>query len=98
MSSSPWQGVTVATALPFRDDLTVDLDRYGEHVRWLDANGCDGVVPNGSLGEYQTLTAAERDAVVTTAIAAAAAAGATVVPCVAAYGAAEARRHAEHAA
>jgi 4-hydroxy-tetrahydrodipicolinate synthase len=98
MSSSPWHGVTVATALPFRDDLTVDLDRYGEHVRWLVANGCDGVVPNGSLGEYQTLTAAERDAVVTTAIAAAAAAGAAVVPGVAAYGAAEARRHAEHAA
>jgi 1-pyrroline-4-hydroxy-2-carboxylate deaminase len=86
--------VVVATALPFRDDLTVDLDRYREHVRWLIANGCDGVVPNGSLGEYQTLTVAERDAVVTAAVEA----GAVVVPGVAAYGSAEARRHAEHAA
>ena len=89
-----WHGVTVATALPFRDDLTVDLDRYGEHVRWLVASGCDGVVPNGSLGEYQTLTLAERDAVVTTAVEA----GASVVAGVSAYGAGEARRHAEHAA
>ena len=39
----PWHGVVVATALPFRDDLTVDLDRYREHVRWLIASGCDGV-------------------------------------------------------
>ena len=35
------------------------------------ANGCDGVVPNGSLGEYQTLTPADRARVVETAVAAA---------------------------
>ncbi len=46
----PWRGVLVATALPLRDDLSVDLDRYAEHCSWLVANGCDGVVPNGSLG------------------------------------------------
>lgn len=53
----------MATALPWRDDK-VDLDRYAEHVRWLIDSGCDGVVPNGSLGEYQVLTAVERAAVV----------------------------------
>ncbi len=52
----PWRGVLVATALPLREDLTVDLDRYAEHCSWLVTNGCDGVVPNGSLGEYQVLT------------------------------------------
>jgi 1-pyrroline-4-hydroxy-2-carboxylate deaminase len=95
--SQPWYGVLVATALPFRADLSVDLDLYAEHVRWLAENGCDGVCPNGSLGEYQVLTDEERAAVVRTAIEAAPA-GFTVMPGVGAYGAREARGWAEHAA
>jgi 4-hydroxy-tetrahydrodipicolinate synthase len=87
----------VATALPLRDDLSVDHDAYAAHVRFLLENGCDGVVPNGSLGEYQTLTDEERARVVTTAVAAAGD-GARVMPGVAAYGAAESRRWAEQAA
>jgi 4-hydroxy-tetrahydrodipicolinate synthase len=97
MSGAPWHGIIVATALPFRADHTVDVDVYAEHVRWLLANGCHGVAPNGSLGEYQTLTAEERASVVRAAVNAAAGAG-TVMPGVAAYGAAEARRWAEQAA
>lgn len=93
----PWHGVLVATALPYRDDLAVDLDRYAEHVRWLADNGCDGVCPNGSLGEYQVLTDEERAAVVRTAVEAAPP-GFTVMPGVGAYGAQEARRWAEQAA
>lgn len=97
---TPWHGVLVATALPLRpagdDPLAVDHEGYAEHVRWLAANGCHGVVPNGSLGEYQTLTAAERAAVVTTAVEAAPD-GFTVMPGVAAYGAREARHWAEQA-
>ncbi|WP_129305467.1 dihydrodipicolinate synthase family protein [Streptomyces sp. L2] len=92
----PWRGVLVATALPLRADLTVDLDRYAEHCAWLVANGCDGVVPNGSLGEYQVLTPEERTRVVETAVAAVG--GARVMPGVAAYGSAEARQWAEQAA
>jgi 4-hydroxy-tetrahydrodipicolinate synthase len=94
---SPWHGILVATALPFRDDLSVDLDRFGAHVAWLAAQGCSGVVPNGSLGEYQTLTADERASVVEAARSAAPP-GFAVVPGVAAYGALEARRWAEQAA
>ncbi|WP_282793461.1 dihydrodipicolinate synthase family protein [Streptomyces sp. CC224B] len=93
----PWRGIMVATALPFRDDLSVDHDAYAEHVRRLLDHGCDGVVPNGSLGEYQTLTADERARVVRTAVEAAGD-GARVMPGVSAYGGAEARRWAEHAA
>ncbi|HEV2784171.1 MAG TPA: dihydrodipicolinate synthase family protein [Actinophytocola sp.] len=94
----PWHGVLVATALPFRvDDLAVDLDRYAEHVRWLSESGCHGVVPNGSLGEYQVLTPEERAAVVRTAVEAAPD-GCAVVPGVGAYGALESRRWAEQAA
>ncbi|MFS8522973.1 MAG: dihydrodipicolinate synthase family protein, partial [Micromonosporaceae bacterium] len=91
------RGLLVATALPYREDLSVDLDRYAEHVRWLADSGCDGVVPNGSLGEYQALDAAERAAVVETAVAAAPP-GFAVVPGVSAYGSREAARWAQHAA
>jgi 4-hydroxy-tetrahydrodipicolinate synthase len=96
MNQVPWRGVVVATALPLRDDLSVDHDRYAEHVSWLLANGCDGVCPNGSLGEYQTLTPDERAAVVRTAVAAAG--GDRVLAGVSAYGSAEAARWAEQAA
>ncbi|MFC4590087.1 dihydrodipicolinate synthase family protein [Sphaerisporangium corydalis] len=91
----PWQGVMVATALPLRADLSVDEEGYARHCRWLVEQGCDGVVPNGSLGEYQTLTPEERARVVETAVAAVGAD--RVMPGVAAYGAAEARRWAEQA-
>ena len=92
----PWRSIMVATALPLREDLSVDHDAYAEHVRWLIDNGCDGVVPNGSLGEYQTLTDEERARVVRTAVEAAGD-GARVMPGVAAYGSAESRRWAEQA-
>ncbi|MFJ5774228.1 dihydrodipicolinate synthase family protein [Streptomyces sp. NPDC093094] len=93
----PWRGIMVATALPLREDLSVDHDAYAAHVRRLIASGCDGVVPNGSLGEYQTLSDAERARVVRTAVEAAGD-GARVMPGVSAYGSAEARRWAEQAA
>ncbi|MFE9397058.1 dihydrodipicolinate synthase family protein [Streptomyces flavidovirens] len=96
-NSRPWRGIMVATALPLRADLSIDYDAYAEHVRRLIENGCDGVVPNGSLGEYQTLTDEERARVVHTAVEAAGD-GARVMPGVAAYGSAEARRWAEQAA
>lgn len=96
-TSSPWHGILVATALPFRDNLSIDHDAFADHVRFLADGGCQGVVPNGSLGEYQTLTPEERTAVMTAALAAAPA-GFHVVPGVAAYGALEARRWAEQAA
>ncbi|HJU96768.1 MAG TPA: dihydrodipicolinate synthase family protein [Jiangellaceae bacterium] len=93
----PWHGVLVATALPFRADLKVDLDRYAEHVQWLAGNGCRGVCPNGSLGEYQVLSDEERAAVVSTAIDAAPP-GFIVMPGIGAYGSRAARAWADQAA
>ncbi|NKZ05520.1 dihydrodipicolinate synthase family protein [Actinomadura latina] len=67
-------GLVVATALPYREDadapagLAVDYDAYAEHCRWLVGNGCRGVGPNGSLGEYSALTADERRRVARTAV------------------------------
>ncbi|WP_351231048.1 dihydrodipicolinate synthase family protein [Streptomyces sp. NPDC002133] len=93
----PWHGLMVATALPLRDDLSIDYDAFDAHVAWLIEHGCDGVVPNGSLGEYQTLTDDERARVVRTAVEAAGD-GNRVMPGVSAYGSAEARRWADQAA
>ncbi|MEV6722540.1 dihydrodipicolinate synthase family protein [Streptomyces xanthochromogenes] len=93
----PWHGILVATALPLRSDLSVDFTSYAQHVRWLIDSGSDGVVPNGSLGEYQTLSDEERARVVRTAVEAAGDGG-RVMAGVAAYGSAQSRRWAEQAA
>lgn len=93
----PWRGVIVATALPLNEDLSIDFDGYAEHVAWLASQGVDGVAPNGSLGEYQTLTAEERVRVVEVAVQASPP-GFVVMPGVGAYGAMESRRFAEQAA
>jgi 4-hydroxy-tetrahydrodipicolinate synthase len=67
-------GVVVAVTLAFKEDasapggLAVDFDRFGEHCDWLIANGCRGVGPNGSLGEYSSLTEEERRKVVQVAV------------------------------
>lgn len=95
-STQPWHGVNVATTLPIDPDFSVNYDAFGEHVRFLTSNGVDGIIPNGSLGEYQTLTEDERRQVVETAFAAVD--GAVVIPGVGAYGALESVRHTEHAA
>ncbi|MBB6405588.1 dihydrodipicolinate synthase family protein [Arthrobacter sp. AZCC_0090] len=93
----PWHGVLVATALPFKDDLSIDYDAYAEHVRFLANAGCDGVAPNGSLGEYQTLSDEERARVITTAVEAAPE-GFTVMSGIGAYGGLQTQRWAEQAA
>ena len=64
----PWQGVHVASSLQFNEDFSIDYDAFAEHVAFLAANGCDGIAPNGSLGEYQALSEEERARVITTAI------------------------------
>jgi 1-pyrroline-4-hydroxy-2-carboxylate deaminase len=95
-STQPWHGVNVATTLPINPDFSINYEAYGEHIRFLTTNGVDGIIPNGSLGEYQTLTDEERRQVVETAFAAAD--GAAVIPGVGSYGALESVRHTEHAA
>lgn len=92
----PWHGILVATSLQFTADQSVDFDAYGANVAWLAEQGMDGVAPNGSLGEYQTLSWEERDKVVETAVANAPE-GFTVMPGVGAYGGRESKRHAQFA-
>ncbi|MBM7771319.1 4-hydroxy-tetrahydrodipicolinate synthase [Actinokineospora baliensis] len=96
-------GVIVATALPYTPDATApaglrpDLDRYAEHCRWLVDSGCRGVGPNGSLGEYSSLTDDERRQVARTAVEAVGNDGIVVVG-VHGVGAHQARHWAELAA
>lgn len=92
----PWHGVNLATTLPFHEDFSIDFDGYAELVRFTTANGVTGIIPNGSLGEYQTLTEEERKQVFLTAREAAP--DAAVIPGVGAYGALESVRLTEHAA
>lgn len=67
-------GVVVATTLAFTDDpsapagLAVDYDRFAAHCDFLIENGCRGVGPNGSLGEYSSLTDEERRRVIQVAV------------------------------
>jgi 1-pyrroline-4-hydroxy-2-carboxylate deaminase len=68
---SRFPGIYVATTTPFADDLSLDLDRYRAHCRWLVEQGVDGLIPVGSLGEYESLSLEERRAVVSAAIEAA---------------------------
>lgn len=93
----PWHGVLVATALPLREDLSVDFDLFADHLLWLAENGCNGATPNGSLGEYQSLTPEERAEVVEVSLRVAPE-GFSIMPGVAAYSTAEACRWAEQAA
>ncbi|PJJ70582.1 4-hydroxy-tetrahydrodipicolinate synthase [Diaminobutyricimonas aerilata] len=95
--TKPWHGVNLATTLPFRADLSIDHDAYAEQIRFVTDNGVTGIIPNGSLGEYQTLTEEERRQVLVTAQQAAPA-GTAVIPGVGAYGALESVRFTEHAA
>ena len=97
MTTHAWNGILTATATPFKSDLSIDYDKYAEHVQWLAANGTHGVIPNGSLGEYQVLTAEERARMVEVAVEAAPK-GFHVVPGVGAYGAGESVRWTEQAA
>ncbi|MGW1058106.1 dihydrodipicolinate synthase family protein [Micromonospora rubida] len=97
IAGRPWRGVLVDITTPFRDDLSVDLDQLQEHVRWLAAQGCHGVAPCASVGEYRALSDDERAAVVRATVQAAPP-GCAVVPGVGGYGSRQARRWAEQAA
>ena len=91
-------GIYVATTTPFTgDDLALDLDRYRAHCAWLVDEGVDGLIPVGSLGEYESLSPEERRAVVATA-AQTAAGRAKVVPGVSAPSSRTASELAQHAA
>jgi dihydrodipicolinate synthase/N-acetylneuraminate lyase len=90
-------GVYVATSTAFGAAGGLDLDAFQAHCARLAGAGVAGLVPVGSLGEYEALTEGERAAVVKAAQESAPP-GVEVVPGVSGKSAYEARRWAEHAA
>src|SRR5215469_1329728 len=95
-SVTRFPGVYAATATPFSVDGLIDADAYGKHCAWLIDEGVAGLIPNGSLGEYESLSETERAGLVVTAIAAAAG-RVPVIPGVSGKSAAEACRWTEQA-
>ncbi len=63
MRNALFGGVNAAVLTPFRDDLSVDLDRMLAHCRWLLDNGCNGLAILGTTGEANSLGIAERIAI-----------------------------------
>jgi len=55
-----WRGVFPAITTPFRDDSSVDHEFLCEHAAWMVAEGANGLVPLGSLGEAPALTFEEK--------------------------------------
>lgn len=55
----PFGHVLTAVVTPFRDDGEVDFEAFTRLVKWLVANGSDGVVVSGTTGESPTLTKSE---------------------------------------
>jgi dihydrodipicolinate synthase/N-acetylneuraminate lyase len=92
-----WTGVMPAITTAFDEDLNVDHAFVARHAKWLVANGCNGVVCLGSLGEAATLAFDEKMAIVGT-IVGAVSPGVPVVAAVSALSTAEAVRIAQAAA
>jgi 1-pyrroline-4-hydroxy-2-carboxylate deaminase len=89
-------GVYAATTTPLHADGSVDIEQYRKHCAWLVDEGVAGIIPNGSLGEYEALTDDERAELVAAAVDAVGG-RADVVPGVSGKSAAEATRWAEQA-
>jgi dihydrodipicolinate synthase/N-acetylneuraminate lyase len=97
LAQSRFHGVYVAVTTLFRSDGSVDLDACQAHYARLAEAGVAGLIPTGSLGEYEALTEDERAGVVKSAMDTAGT-RVEVVPGVSGKSAAEARRWADHAA
>ena len=70
MQQSDWRGVFAAITTPFTRTGSVDHGFLRDHVDWLVANGCRGIVALGSLGEAPSLTLDEKRSILTGAHAA----------------------------
>jgi dihydrodipicolinate synthase/N-acetylneuraminate lyase len=65
-----WKGVMPAMTTPFDHSFHIDLGFAERQARWLQANGCTGIVCLGSLGEAATLNLDEKLRLVRTVVAA----------------------------
>ena len=66
-----FEGVVPALMTPFGEDGGVDADALARNAEWLLDNGAGGLVGTGTMGEAQSLSAAERRLVIETLVEAA---------------------------
>jgi 4-hydroxy-tetrahydrodipicolinate synthase len=64
MTEPQRSGVYAAVLTPLTEALEPDLARFVAHCHWLLANGCDGLAPLGTTGEANSLSVAQRLAMV----------------------------------
>ena len=63
-----FEGVIPAVMTPFGDDGAVDSAALTRNTEWLIENGATGLVATGTMGEAQSLSAAERRHVIETLV------------------------------
>lgn len=63
-ASAPLRGVYAAVLTPLTEALEPNLKAFVTHSRWLLANGCDGLAPLGTTGEANSLSVAQRLALI----------------------------------
>jgi 4-hydroxy-tetrahydrodipicolinate synthase len=63
-ASAPPRGVYAAVLTPLTPSLDPDLPAFVAHCRWLLDNGCDGLAPLGTTGEANSLSVAQRIALI----------------------------------
>jgi dihydrodipicolinate synthase/N-acetylneuraminate lyase len=97
MTPIEFRGVYAAVTTPFTPAGDVDFATFEKHCANLVECGVAGIVPNGSLGEYEAMDDAERAKLVDTAVFAVGT-KAPVVPGISGKSAGDARRWAEQAA
>ncbi|MGW0205610.1 4-hydroxy-tetrahydrodipicolinate synthase [Streptomyces sp. NPDC003233] len=64
-TTGPFGRTLCAMITPFTEDGALDLDGARKLAAWLVAEGCDGLVLNGTTGESPTTTDAEKTELVT---------------------------------
>ncbi len=68
MTVKPFTGVLTALATPFADDLSIDIPAFRKILSLQRDAGLHGVVVCGTTGESPTLSAAEKELLVSTAL------------------------------
>ncbi|MEE2668582.1 MAG: 4-hydroxy-tetrahydrodipicolinate synthase [Gemmatimonadota bacterium] len=66
--SSSFEGVGVALITPFKEDRSVDMVTYRDHVEFQIEHGVQVLVPCGSTGESLTLSAQEQQSIIREAV------------------------------
>ena len=55
-----FEGIYTPIITPFREDLSIDFDSFGNVIDWQADNGVHGIIVGGSTGEFFSLTQQER--------------------------------------